>query len=87
MSARTALAAVALMLAVTPALGVVVAEPPTDARDGGGVFAPAGALEPVQAPRDVRGLADATMAAPLPAGVTAVGAALFGLGLVCRRRG
>ena len=87
MSTRTALAAVALMLAVTPALGAVVAEPPSDARAGGGVFEPAGAVEPVQAPRDVRGLAEATMAAPLPAGVTAVGAALLGLGLVYRRRG
>jgi hypothetical protein len=38
MSTRTALAAVALMLAVTPALGAVVAEPPSDARAGGGVF-------------------------------------------------
>ncbi len=86
MSARPALVAVALVLAATPALGAVVAEPPVEASGPRGVFALAAAAEPLESPRAVPGLAEATMAAPLPAGVAAFGAALLGLGLVYRRR-
>lgn len=86
MRARTTLLAVALVLAAAPALGAVVSEPSADALGRDSVFAMAAAAEPLEAPRDVDGLAEATMAAPLPAGVAAVGAALLGLGLVHRRR-
>jgi len=86
MSARTTLLAVALVFLAAPALGALVAEPPAGGAGPDDAFAIMAPVEPIEKPREVGGLAGATMAAPLPAGVTAVGAALLGLGLVFRRR-
>jgi hypothetical protein len=87
-SGRLAMVVVAVSLVAGPAWGAVV-PPPSAPTAGSGetVFTMADGAEPSEPSSEPAGLAEATRAAPLPAGITAVGAALLGLGLVCRRRG
>jgi hypothetical protein len=78
---------VMVALAGGPAWSAVVT-PPSHAVDSGEtVFTMADRAEPLEPSADRTSLAEATRAAPLPAGITAFGAALLGLGLVYGRRG
>ncbi|NBB70633.1 MAG: hypothetical protein GVY33_09985 [Alphaproteobacteria bacterium] len=78
----------AVSLIAGPAWSAVVPPPSAPAVESGEtVFTMADRAQPSEPSSEPAGLAEATRAAPLPAGITAVGAALLGLGLVCRRRG
>jgi len=86
-SGRFAMAVVAVALAAGPAWSAVVTPPSHAIGAGETVFTMADRAEPLEPSSERAGLAEATRAAPLPAGITAFGAALLGLGLVYRRRG
>jgi hypothetical protein len=78
---------VAVSLVAGPAWGAVVPPPSHAVGSGETVFTMADRAEPSEPSSEPAGLAEATRAAPLPAGITALGAALLGLGLVYGRRG
>jgi hypothetical protein len=86
MRACAVLVAVSLALVVVPVFAAAVPEPQAVSPGRPEALALAAAIEPVDERRDLPTIADATMAAPLPAGVAVVGTALLALGLIRRRR-
>ena len=87
MRARLLLATVIATSLTTPALPAVITHAPADATaPDRGPLAMVESIEPAAPGPTAPGIADAARAAPLPAGIALVGAALLGFGLLRRRR-
>jgi hypothetical protein len=88
MPARLLVATVIALTLTTPALTAVMPSPSAGATEPGHrPLAMVESIEPAAPEPTAPGIADAARAAPLPAGIALVGAALLGFGLLRRRRG
>jgi hypothetical protein len=81
------MATVIALILTTPAFAAVMTYPPAAATEAArGPLAMVETIEPAAPGPTAPGIADAARAAPLPAGIALVGAALLGFGLLRRRR-
>ena len=88
MPARPLMDTVIVLILTTPASSAVMTYPSAESTDRGrGTLAMVETIEPAAPAPAAPGIADAARAAPLPAGIALVGAALLGFGLLRRRRG